>query len=110
MLRHRGTNISGKLFDPATVRAVWEKAAPRPEHAPLKVDSLGALIWREGYGNTNSKLGWEIDHILPVAAGGGDDLENLQALQWNNNREKDQAIAQTPGSLPSDEPVSLRAA
>jgi 5-methylcytosine-specific restriction endonuclease McrA len=110
MLRHRGTDVSGKPFDPATVQAVWEKAAISREHPLLKVDSLGALIWREGYGNANSKLGWEIDHILPVEAGGNDDLDNLQALQWKNHRDKDQPTAPKPALLKRDEPARLREA
>ena len=34
------------------------------------------------------KYGWKIDHIKPVAKGGTDDLNNLQPLQWANNRHK----------------------
>jgi len=30
----------------------------------------------------------EIDHIKPVAKGGGDELENLQPLYWKTNRAK----------------------
>lgn len=40
------------------------------------------------YGNVNSEYGWEIDHIKPVAKFGTDDLDNLQPLQWKNNRGK----------------------
>ncbi len=92
MIRHRNTDGSGKPFDPATIDAVWEKAEMSPEHAPLKKDPFGALIWRAGYGNTTSKLGWEIDHIQPVEQGGSDLLENLQALQWENHRRKDELM------------------
>ena len=34
------------------------------------------------YGDTSSDYGWEIDHIKPVARGGTDNLNNLQALYW----------------------------
>jgi len=71
---------------------------------------MGALMWREGYGNTSSKLGWEIDHIVEVSAGGGDGLDNLQALQWENHRAKDQATPQGLVSGIRDERASLRAA
>ena len=40
------------------------------------------------HGNTNSNNGWEIDHIKPSAKSGSDDLDNLQALQWENNHRK----------------------
>ncbi|MGH7967808.1 MAG: HNH endonuclease signature motif containing protein, partial [Limisphaerales bacterium] len=85
MSRHRGTTASGKLFDAATVAAVWEKARISNRHTPLRLDAFGSLIWKPAHGTTNSKFGWEIDHIKPVAAGGGDELENLQPLQWENN-------------------------
>ena len=43
---------------------------------------------RQEHGDTNSKHGWEVDHIKPVARGGTDSMENLQPLQWENNRKK----------------------
>jgi hypothetical protein len=86
MSRHSNTDASGKPFDEATVEAVWIKASISSEHPPLRVDAYGALIWRGGYGNANSRLGWEIGHKNPLANGGRDELENLQPLQWQNNR------------------------
>jgi len=86
MSRLSNTDASGKPFDEATVEAVWRKAPISSEHPPLRVDVYGALIWRGGYGNSNSRLGWEIGHKNPFANGGRDELENLQPLQWQNNR------------------------
>ena len=40
------------------------------------------------HADTNSKYGWEIDHIYPTALGGTDDLDNLQPLYWEYNRQK----------------------
>ncbi|MCB9047275.1 MAG: HNH endonuclease [Chitinophagales bacterium] len=40
------------------------------------------------FGNRGSEYGWEIDHIIPVAAGGTDNIHNLQALHWKVNEEK----------------------
>lgn len=79
-------DASGKPFDAATIEAVWNKATPSSDHPPLRLDPYGALIWKEGYGNTNSKLGWEIGYRVSLARGGSSDLENLQPLQWENSR------------------------
>ena len=86
MVRFLNTDASGKPFDETIVEAVWNKAPVSREYPPLRVDAYGALIWRGGYENTNSKFGWEIGHKNPLSQGGGDELDNLQALQWENNR------------------------
>jgi hypothetical protein len=86
MLRLSNRDASGKPFDERIVEAVWSKAPISREHPPLRVDVYGALIWRAGYGNTNTKLGWEIGHKTPPIRGGTDELDNLQPLQWENNR------------------------
>jgi hypothetical protein len=86
MSRRPNTDSSGKPFDAAIVEKVWNRAQPSSDHPPMRVDAYGALIWKEGYGNTNSKFGWEIGRRKPLANGAADDLENLQPLQWENNR------------------------
>ena len=88
MIRFPNTNTAGKPFDAVTIQAVWNKAELTTKHAPLRTDAFGSLMWKEGYGNTSSKFGWEIGHIKPVSQGGGDGLENLQPLQWEHNRRK----------------------
>ncbi len=86
MVKFLNTDASGQPFDETTIEAVWNKATISRDHPPLRVDAYGALIWRGGYGNTISRFGWEIGHINPPSRGGSDELENLQPLQWENNR------------------------
>jgi len=51
-------------------------------------DKYGTLIKYSEHGNTNSKNGWEIDHIKPKSKGGSDKDGNLQPLYWETNRKK----------------------
>ncbi len=89
MNRQTNTTRHGTAFDQATVEAVWRKGQTVNGHDPstYRKDACGAWIQRASYGTTED-YGWEIDHIRPVAQGGGDELGNLQPLQWKNNRHK----------------------
>jgi hypothetical protein len=90
MQRRPNTDVSGKSFSDQIVEAVWEKARAMGTSAILRVDAWGWTIVRQDYGNVRSRYGWEIDHVIPVSQGGTDDLSNLQPLQWENNRRKDE--------------------
>jgi hypothetical protein len=91
MVRSFGSTRSGGGFDAATILGVWNRARIAPGRDPgrFRLDACGAVIEFASYGVTNRfGTGWEIDHIYPVAHGGTDALDNLQALQWENNRAK----------------------
>ncbi len=95
MARSYNTDRRGEAFSEAVKRAVWAKALIVPGLNPneWKQDSCGARIQWSKYGEAiHLGTGWEIDHIRPVAHGGGDEITNLQALQWQNNRHKSDSL------------------
>ena len=75
------------------IQQVWEKGRIEDGRIPDKVrkDNCGAWMERGRHGDRESIFGWEIDHIIPVADGGTNDIDNLRPLQWENNlaREND---------------------
>lgn len=96
--RRVNTNEGGGRFSDLQKLVVWRKATIVPGVNPniRRKDCCGAWIEYYQYGNTDSQFGWEIDHIWPVSRGGGDELVNLQPLQWENNRAKGD---QSPNAL-----------
>ena len=86
-MRKPNTRVSGKNFSKEEEQAVWKKAQSTDD-PNVCFDICGQEIHFNKYGDTKSDYGWEIDHIKPIAKGGGDELDNLQPLYWKTNRLK----------------------
>lgn len=88
-------NYPFKTTDEQTKLTVWAKGRIIPDKdgnrwdpAIWRYDICGHPMQYADHGDTNSKFGWEIDHIKPTAKGGQNTFDNLQPLQWENNRRK----------------------
>ncbi len=90
MPRNRNTNINGIPFGASTKDQVWNKGKIIPEIDPnyRRKDICETIIQKSAYGDIGSKFGWEIDHIQPVSKNGSDNINNLQPLYWETNRDK----------------------
>lgn len=101
----RNKTTQGKCFSDHDIQKVWEKARPVSGVDPdvYRKDHCGAWIKRNDYGKNDSSLStsWEIDHIKPKNKGGGDELNNLQPLQWENNKGKSDHYPQWDCSVTS---------
>jgi hypothetical protein len=88
--RERNTNVHGMDWPEFKMLKVWAKAASFLSFPPSvwRQDICGNLMRWDQFGYPRSAYGWEIDHILPISAGGKDNMENLQALSSSNNDAK----------------------
>ena len=70
-------------------RACWARTSPvtgqQANGWEFRRDSFGNLVRYADFGNRHSPFGWEIDYIVPRAAGGSSDPDNLQVLHWKTN-------------------------
>ena len=76
-----------KRFFQRRGKGCMDKAKPTND-PNVSLDVCGQEIHFDKYGIISSNYGWEIDHIKPVAKGGGDEINNLQPLYWRTNRRK----------------------
>lgn len=70
--------------------SIWDKGivVEGYDKKLYRKDAAGAWIAYAEYGNRDSIMGWEIDHIWPKSKGGKDDIDNLRPLNWKNNDSK----------------------
>ncbi|WP_083202390.1 HNH endonuclease signature motif containing protein [Stappia indica] len=84
----RSSGSLGSLFIHTSLEEqVWRKARFSIFTGPAEyaTDDYGKLLRRQDYGDRSSRYGWEIDHIVPKALGGTDDLSNLRPLHCSSN-------------------------
>lgn len=90
MNREPNTTMIGQKWPNDLLKLVWEKGIIIPNYPQdlWRLDYCGGIMNFTEHGNTDSKYGWEIDHINPIANGGNDNFQNLQPLNWEVNRKK----------------------
>ena len=92
------------LADNETIDYVWEKGLVVDGYNPelYRKDYSGAWISRKAYGDRESVLGWEIDHVYPTSKGGTNEDVNLRPINWRNNISKGDSYPEYIAEVVSD--------
>ncbi len=74
------------MIDETLKTMVWQHAQPVQGEDPalFRRDPYGNIMYRHSYRKV-STMGWNIDHIIPRRDGGATVLENLQAMNTQQN-------------------------
>ena len=86
-----GSRIIRPNYTEAEKRCIWNRTTSSTQgfsRDEWALDQEGNLIAFLAYGDRRSAYGWEIDHIIPIAVGGSDSINNLRALHWEANARK----------------------
>ncbi len=76
-------SLSGELLK----LAVWAKGTPIPG-SPSNIwrrDVYGNAMRYSDFGDRASQFGWERDHVVALALGGADTVNNMRPLHWRAN-------------------------
>lgn len=98
------------ITDPKVIQEIWEKGISVEGYDAnlYRQDFAGAWIARDKYGKTESMLGWEIDHVYPIAKGGKDHLINLRPMNWQNNKSKGDDFPNYRAVVTSEKSVNIQ--
>lgn len=93
------------LQDQATIDYIWEKGLKVEGYNPdlYRQDYSGAWISRKAYGDRESILGWEIDHVYPASKGGTNEEVNLRPINWHNNLSKGDSYPEYLAAVTSED-------
>ena len=90
LTRLSGSKRDGGGWSEQEKLSVWLKGSTILGYSPseFRTDKYNGVMQYSKHGNRNDKMGWEIDHIIPVARDGSDNYNNLQPLTWEHNLAK----------------------
>lgn len=79
------------MYSDQEIKRIWDEkgiVVDGYDKDMYRKDAAGAWIAFNMFGNKDSVLGWEVDHIWPKSKGGGEHFENLRPMNWRNNESK----------------------